>query len=791
MLKEHSENVARLAAASCDAIGLKSLGALVGLLHDCQKAAQEWQAYLKTKVQGHAVDQVPHAPQAARWIWQRYGQTAKGRAEKVAAQIAAMAVYSHHNTLFDVLAPDGKAEFRKRLDEKEDDAFASFFEDVVSLAELDELFCSATREVQAVIGALEPAAKKSAPQGAAESALRECRDFFAGLVARFVFSALIDADRYDAACFEAGVEPAGDDCSGEGWEGLVSSFEANLGLRVADAIQKADPKITAARQSISDSCCNFAKHGAGVYRLYVPTGAGKSFAALRFALHHAAQHGKSRVIVVEPYLTIIDQIAEEYRGVLGEHAETVLEYHSNMTLQEDDDSRISRLLAERFDSKVVVTTLVQFLDTLFSGKGGSARRLRSFANAVIILDEIQAIPAKCVDLFNLAARFLVDVCKATVVLCTATQPAFTCAKHPLRLDEPKDLVPDFEEYFPLFRRAEVIHQKDHTYTPEELAEFIRTLGEQEQSVLAVVNTKSAALALFSRLAAEPGRFSSVFFLSTHMCPAHRLDTIGTIKEGLANGTRLIVVSTSLIEFGVDLSFDCFVRSLAGVPSIAQVAGRCNRHGKYPSKRVFIVEYAKERLSALREIEIGRDITNFLLRYLKHHQRADTDLLSPDVISKYYASFFKRCEPYMCYKAETGVSNFTTLIELLGSNQTARGYSKRALDDALLMQSFETANRQFRVIEDGTVGILVPYGDGKRIIEELGALNFDIGGAKRLLREAQRFTVNVFENKLRELFSKKCIHRLEKAGVIALKEGFYDPRTGVFGDAVLDPDRYMI
>lgn len=791
-LKEHCESVAGLAAVSCRLIGLESLGAFTGILHDCHKASPEWQAYLCAKMQGFSEDRVHHAPQAARWIWQRYGAHAKERAQKVTAQIAAMAVYSHHNALFDVLTPDGKAKFLENMEgEGAAKAPEPFLECVADLANLDELFLAAAEEVRFVFDALEHTAGKSAPDDAQKSAVIECRHFFEGLVARFVFSALIDADRYDAACFEAEHIPSTDDCGANGWKAFVDSFEENLGNQVAKTIQVADPNITAARRRISDACRDFAKQPAGVYRLYVPTGAGKSFAALRFALHHAMEHEKSRIIVVEPYLTVIDQIAKEYRNVLGACANAVLEFHSNMTSPDDDDPRISRILAERFDSKVVVTTLVQFLEALYAKKGGSARRFRSLANAVIVLDEIQAIPVKCVDLFNLAVRFLADVCHATVVLCTATQPAFNSAEHPLRLDAPGDLVADYEDFFPVFRRAELLYEKDRAFSAQELADFLRGLGKSEQSVLAVVNTKAAALELFSHLAAEPGGFSQVFFLSTHMCPAHRLDTIEDIKQGLLTGTRLAVVSTSLIEFGVDLSFDCVVRSLAGVPSIAQVAGRCNRHGAHRSKRVYIVRYREERLSALREIEIGQNITKFLLRFLEKKNRSATDLLAPDSIAKYYGKYFQECRQFMCYKADTGVSNYTTLIELLSGNKTARGYAKQALDEGMLVQSFETANRQFKVIEDGTVGILVPFGDGKRIIEELCALDFNVVKAKKLLREAQRFTVNVYEGKVKELYQRGCIHRLERAGVIALKEGFYDPMTGISKDAVLNPDDYII
>lgn len=793
LLKDHCENVANLTAASCGLAELEKLGRFTGFVHDCHKAAPEWQEYFRAGQKGQNEGKMSHAPQAAKWIWKRYGERAKDRGGKIAAQIAAMAVYSHHNTLFDVLTPEGEALFNERLvgEEIDESGVDLFCENVVSLSELDGLFSAAAREVEAAVDALEHTVKKSVADDAKENAKRETRHFFEGLIARFVFSALIDADRYDAACFEAGVEPVADDSGAAGWKRLISAFESNLGGRVAEVTKKADPRITAARQSISNSCREFAKNGAGVYRLYVPTGAGKSFAALRFALYHAAEREKSRVIVVEPYLTVIDQIAEEYRGVLGDQADAVLEYHSNITL-EARETKAGRLLAERFDSRVVVTTLVQFLETLFSGKGGSARRLRSFANAVIILDEIQAIPAKCVDMFNLAARFLADVCGATVVLCTATQPEFASAEHPLLLDEPKDMVGDFGDMFDLFRRVEVIDdQNDLAYTADELAELIRDCGEEEQSVLAVVNTKSAALALYARLAAAPGQFEKVFFLSTQMCPAHRLETISQIKTGLSNGTRLLVVSTSLIEFGVDLSFDCVVRSVAGVPSIAQVAGRCNRHGKFQSKRVFVVNFAAERLGSLREIEIGQNISQMLLRMLRKQKRSVTDLLSPEIISTYYKNFFQQCRPFMCYKAETGVSNFTTLIELLSSNQTARAYSKKALDPDLLHQSFKTAGKQFKVIEDGTIGVIVPYGDGARIIEELCAPDFDIARTKALLREAQRFTVNVFEGRLRELYTCGCIRELERVGAIALKDGFYNKATGISTEVDLNPDDYMV
>jgi len=785
-LRDHCHSVAKIARASCDFAGLGSLGAFIGVVHDCHKADPAWQAYLFAQMRGEMEDRVNHAPQAARWIWRRYGEGEKDAGKKLTAQIAAMAVYAHHGTLFDVLAPDGKAVFFERMaEEGQDGPNAAFFEQVAGIDELDGLFSAAAMEVKAAMRKLEQSAPKSAKQGAQAGEVRECRDFFAGLLARFAYSSLIDADRYDAACFEAGEVPACE--STADWEALVFAFEENLGKKVEKTVQMADARITAARRRIADACRDFARNGAGVYRLYAPTGAGKSFATLRFALHHAALHHKSRIVVVEPYLTIIDQIAREYRDVLGENA--VLEYHSNVAPQEEE-ARVGRILAERFESPVVVTTLVQFLDALYAAKGSAARRMRAFANAVIVLDEVQAVPVQCVDLFNLAVRFLADACGATVVLCTATQPKLSCADHPLALDAPCDLLPDFSAWFPAFSRVEIRWEKG-ARTAAELAAFLRSVGEVERSVLAVVNTKAAARALFTRLAEESGPFCSVFFLSTHMCPAHRLDVIESIQRALAQGMNIAVVSTSLIEFGVDLSFDCVVRSLAGVPSIAQAAGRCNRHGAHGKKRVFVVQFQEERLQGLREIETGQTVTRFLLRTLEHNKRPATDLLAPDVIDRFYEDFFDKCRPFLGYKAETGVSSYTTLVNLLGSNRTARNYAKRRPDESLLAQSFETANRQFRVIEDHTAGILVPYREGKRIIEELGAQSLDVLRAKCLLRKAQRYTVNVFEGKLKELFRAGCLHSLSRVGAVALREGFYDETTGIAGDAAWNPDDCIV
>ena len=342
--------------------------------------------------------------------------------------------------------------------------------------------------------------------------------------------------------------------------------------------------IDALRKQVSESCLSASERPKGVYLLTVPTGGGKTLASLRFALHHAAKWSMDRVIYVSPYTSIIDQNAKVVRDILEpdrtEFASVVLEHHSNLTPVHQ--TWRSKILSENWDAPVVFTTAVQLLEGLFGSGTRAVRRMHQMARSVLIFDEIQTVPVRCVHLLNSALNFLVEQCGSTVVLCTATQPLLhevDYGKGALRLSENAEIMRDVPALFAQVRRYETYdRRRPGGWGHDEAAQL--AIGETRSagSCLVVVNTKREALSIFKECRSGASDIA-VSHLSTSMCPAHRMKVLDEIKDRLARGAPTICVSTQLIEAGVDISFGSAIRALAGLDSIAQAGGRCNRHGE--------------------------------------------------------------------------------------------------------------------------------------------------------------------------------------------------------------------
>lgn len=401
---------------------------------------------------------------------------------------------------------------------------------------------------------------------------------------------MLDADRYDSYLFENNekVTNMTDD-----------NFFAKLSDELENHIRKLDKSgsVNKERQKISDACLSFAKNDNGIYQLHVPTGGGKTLSSLRYAVNCAKMNGKDRIFYIAPYKSILEQNADVVRGISKYCKEEILEHHSDIVSSDDR----YKLLTERWSSKIVLTTMVQFLDTLFAGKSSAARRFHSLANSVIIIDEVQSIPVNCIYMFNTAMNFLASVMNCSVVLCTATQPRLHLTKKYLLMLSNKRMIEDTTEIFKRFKRTQI---RDLTiegvFSSERLAEFIAEKHKDNKRILAILNTKKAALKAFLCLKENYPSFN-VCYLSTGLCPAHRRKVLEKIRYE----KEVICISTQLIEAGVDISFSIVIRSLAGLDSIAQAAGRCNRNKELENGDVYIIRFKEENIDKLVDIREGQ------------------------------------------------------------------------------------------------------------------------------------------------------------------------------------------
>ena len=615
--------------------------------------------------------------------------------------------------------------------------------------------------------------------------------FYIGFWTRFLFSCLIDADRINSADFENPINRQYRSNSNVNWQVAINRLETFL-----DALPDKNP-IDKIRRDISEKCRNRAFEKQGIYTLTVPTGGGKTFTSLRYALHHANTHQLDRIIYVIPYTSIIDQNAIEIRKIIEHDEDTrpwVLEHHSN--LEPEQQTWHSKLATENWDVPIVLTTMVQFLEILFGSGTRGVRRMHQLSNSIIIFDEIQTLPIKCTRLFCNALNFLTTYTRITAVLCTATQPLLNKLHSPdkgnLFLPEDAELVGDTENVEDLFERLERVNIKNNIrsdgWTENQVAELAISELQKAGSCLVIVNTKKWAQTVYELCSHEVDS-DTLFHLSTNQCPAHRKKILQEIKNRLHGCKPVLCVSTQLIEAGVDIDFTGVIRILAGLDSIAQAAGRCNRNGKMKGNgTVHVVNSAKEAIDLLEDIKQGRDI---VLRVLDEIN--SDNLLSPEVMNLYFDYYFFSRNDEMDYPVtEKYASRTDTLLNLLSDNKinTTTDTSSSYNGQLLLKQSFMAAGKAFKAIEAPTEPLITPYGKGKKIITNLCAVarEFDPGRYYELLKESQKYSVNLFPYVRQKLVDAEAIYEVQNEGIYYLDERFYSDEFGVSTEMVkqLDP-----
>ena len=514
-LRAHAEAVAELAAGFAEPFGSSEAARLVGKVHDAGKSHPAFQAYLRGQGPGH-----PHAADGAKWLDTHI--PALGR-------LLAYMVDGHHAGL-----PDGEG-------------------DATSLT---SHLCKA-QEPQGVEAESPKDVRTLLPDF-----LRKDGNLNVWLWVKMLYSCLVDADWLDTERF---MDVKRAESRPDAFDGLPTLLER---YRAHMAAFRADTPVNKLRADVLHAVLAKAKNAPGLYTLTVPTGGGKTLASLGFALDHAVAHHKEKIIYAIPYSTIIEQTSKTLADVLG--ARNVLEHHAEAKWREEKEEIANplRQLTENWDGvPVVVTTNVQFFESFYSAQSSRCRKLHNVANSVIILDEAQKLPEKflapCAELLHL----LVSDYGCTVVLCTATQPDLSA----FGLKETTELAPDVNGLYAALRRVDY-HELGRLEWPA-LADRVAA----ENGALCVVNTRQDARDLYAELAKR--KDDATFHLSTWMCPAHRRDTITKIRERLKAKEPTYVVSTSLIEAGVDLDFPAVFRALAGLDSLAQAAGRCNREGR--------------------------------------------------------------------------------------------------------------------------------------------------------------------------------------------------------------------
>ncbi len=762
-LSDHLSSVSNICREYCSDIGLSEVGFICGLVHDLGKTSNEFQEYLLGNTRYKRGD-IDHSTAGAQFLstmgcdWFDYYKQSPLNAKlcEDSMNVIELCILSHHSGLINCLSVDGDDRFSKRLNKELGlDNSKLIFEkmDPFVTDGVREHLPSAIEELSDKINEIVKTTEKT-------TQFRSKCYFRVGLLSRYILSCLIDADHQDTRSFTDNMNITLS--KSQSWDVLCSRFdEYNKKL-------DSDGNVNKIRQQVSEECYLKSSCNTGVYTLSVPTGGGKTLASLRFALNHAKKNGLNRIIYVIPYTSIIDQNAQVMRNVLEKDGDKiVLEYHSNIEMN-DDELSVWKYYSDSWNAQIIVTTMVQYLNTLFASGSSNIKKMHNLSKSVLIFDEIQTLPIKCTYMFNESVNFLSSVCGSTILLCTATQPLLSkVEKFPLIIETDGELMSEPKHLDNQLKRCEAQYiNPEKSMSSEEIVDFVVKKSELFNSILIVTNTKRAAAEIFNGLNNRNCTEHNLFHLSTNMCPAHRKSVLKNVKQSLLD-EKTICVSTQLIEAGVDLDFQCVIRMLAGIDSITQAAGRCNRNGQLDHMGSVYVIKSEEKISSLIDISKGRRCSQDVLREF-------SDPLSPDALSRYYEYYFFERSCDMGYP-----NGNTTLFELLSTNKDSKElYTSRTGNKIkrMLVQSFKEGNTLFKVIEENDT-VIVPYDqNSKDLIARLCAESgkYDL---YETIRDLQKYSINVYD--VTKLTSSGIVKEIvPESGIFVLVEGYYDERLGM-------------
>lgn len=649
---EHLKETANLAGRFASAFGAEDWGYGCGLLHDIGKYSDSFQKRL------HGGKITDHATSGAKELYQRKNY------------VGAYCISGHHSGLLDggsVADTGGEATLKGRM-QKELDDYQEFRNEVT-------------------IPAFKTPPLKPLERGG----------FSLSFFVRMLFSCLVDADYLDTEAFMT------DGRAGRGKFDSIETLFERLYRHVESWLKNEElSTVNGRRTEILKACLEMGKEEQGIFRLTVPTGGGKTVSSLAFALQHARTHQLSRVIYVIPYTSIIEQNAQVFKEILGE--ENVLEDHCNVVYEDPDKLNKIQLAAENWDCPVVVTTNVQFFESLFSNKSTKCRKLHNMAGSVIVFDEAQMLPVNYLKPCIQAISELVYNYHSTVVLCTATQPSLQ-SFFPPQLNA-AEICPRVQEQYDFFRRT--VFRNAGEIAEAELTEQLR----EHTQVLCILNSRKGVQRIYERLQEEEG----TFHLSTFMYPRHRKKLLAVIRERLNKGLACRLIATSLVEAGVDFDFPSVFRELAGVDSMIQAAGRCNREGRRRKENCVTTIFTFDKAE-------GNHIPQSLkLPVSVSGQVAETydDIASLEAITDYFSRLYH-------FRGE-GLD----AKNIVGQMEEGR---------RSMLFPFATVAKQFRLIENDTTTILIDREPEAQILaERIRRGEY----SRQLIRDTGQYCVNVYE-----------------------------------------------
>jgi len=712
-LEEHLANVAKTAAKFANEFNSAAWAYNAGILHDLGKALPAFQSYLRRQngLENPNYDSGNHnhSSAGAAFAIQKFGECV--------GKFYAYAVAGHHAGLPDWYTSDtANAALSARLPEGRDN--------------LERIQDYSSKISGKLISAIPPEFAR--------------RPENVHLWIRMLYSCLVDADFLDTEAFMDTQKSAQ---RATAKFATLPQLKEKLDAHLA-ALADSAPKtpVNAIRREILNTCRSAAEFAPGLFSLTVPTGGGKTLSGMAFALDHAIKHGRSRIIYVIPYTSIIEQTADIFRRIFGQ--DQVLEHHSN--IEAKNKSPEMDLAAENWDAPIIVTTNVQFFESLYAAKSSRCRKLHSIVNSVIILDEAQLLPpgllAPCVDAMNQ----LVQIYNVTMVLATATQPALSTLPGPCpRLAQAREIIPPELLLYERLKRTEC-HFPADLNTAGNWPELAARLQQHEQ-VLCVVNTRRDCYDLFKLMP------EGTIHLSALMCGEHRSKIIAEIKRRLDADEACRVISTQIVEAGADIDFPVVYRALAGLDSIAQAAGRCNREGRLNERGTLgqVHVFIPPKPAPPGILGKGEGTTKELASLANFAPDA------PAEFTRYFNLFYSKVNDH-------GAASF-------------KEWLSKDVNPAVNIQ-FRTAAANFKLIDDScTRPVIVRYGDSDKWIAQIRA----IGPKRDTMRKLQRYTVNLPVRMVEKMKNDGMLEEVHDGIMAQTMPNLYAQETGldIFRDSL--------
>lgn len=697
-LQEHLIRVSELAEKFASEFGENESGKLVGLYHDIGKYSKEFQSYIRQE----SKERRDHSTAGARELLNK---------KNPVTLIAAFCIAGHHCGIPNIgngnITKYGETTFYSRVTGKKIPEYADYMKEIeepdASHSKLIPLISSDKKELY----------------------------FSIMFYTRMLFSCLVDADFLDTENFMSkGTIQRGNFATLNELKTTFNKYITENFLNEENA--RYNEPINERRRKILQECINSGKNvSENLVSLTVPTGGGKTIASMAFALNNAVKNGRKRIIYVIPYTSIIEQNAKVFADIFGR--KNVVEHYSGAEYNDTEleEENMKRLATENWDAPIIITTNVQFFESIFSNRTSKCRKLHNIANSVIIFDEAQMLPEGFLKPCVKAIEQLVKYYNCTAVICTATQPSLgTLFEH----QNISEICDDVEDNYSFFHRTTITVLKERI-SKKELTERLK----EKRQVLCILNKKKSVKDIFETLKDE----ENTFYLTTNLCPVHRSQILKQIRSCLQENQPCRVISTSLIEAGVDLDFPCVYREEAGLENIIQAAGRCNRERKLSKKEsfVFVFTLSDEKMINAQRLRVSASKLTC--------EKYISDLYSPQAI-KYYFDFLHKFDRNLDKEG---------ILEL---------HKKKSMP-------FKDIAKNFKLIKEDTKSIFIPFDETARDIEQK-LLNGEMSCS--LLRKANRYMVGVYPDAYKEMLATQKIKLIDESIAILIDLDIYDLRTGL-------------